>query len=179
MNRKLLTILLLLALPQFLRAESHWVLAQSTLTYHISHPLHDADGVSHAARGKGICNAGQCNFLIAVPVKTFDSGNSNLDLHMLEAVRGAEFPMVVVHFRLPEAALSSGTIHADLEIQFAGQTTEYKQVVFQRLVKGSEIQVTGTIPLKLSDFKIRRPELLGMPIKNEAPVRVDTTWRSS
>lgn len=176
MNKKLLTILLLLALPQLLRADSQWVLAQSTLTYHISHPLHDADGISHAARGKGICHAGQCNFLIAVPVKSFDSGNSNRDLHMLEVVRGAEFPMVVVRFHLPEAALSSGTIHADLEIQFDGQTAEYKRVPFQRVTKGTEIEVTGTIPLKLSDFKIPRPELLAMPIKNEVPVRVDATW---
>ena len=52
------------------------------------------DGVSHSARGKGICHAGECDFLIAVPVKSFDSGDSNRDLHMLQVTRGAEFPMV-------------------------------------------------------------------------------------
>ncbi|MGH9326378.1 MAG: YceI family protein [Terriglobia bacterium] len=175
-NKKLLALFLLFALPGLLRADSKWVLAQSTLTYHISHPLHEANGVSHAARGEGICHAGQCNFLIAVPVKSFDSGNSNRDLHMLEAVRGAEFPLVTVHLHLPEAALSSGTFHADLEIQFAGRTAEYNQVPFRRLVKGTETEITGTIPLKLSDFKIKRPSLLDMPIKNAVPVRVDTLW---
>jgi hypothetical protein len=153
------------------------MLAQSTLTYHISHPLHEADGVSHAARGKGICHAGQCNFLVAVPVKSFDSGNSNRDLHMLEVVRGAQFPMVILRLQLPEAALTSATIHADLVIQFAGQTAEYKQVAFQRVAKGNETEVTGTIPLKISDFKITPPSLLAMPIRDEVPVRVDTLWR--
>jgi hypothetical protein len=176
--KKILAAFLLLALPQLLRADSQWVLAQSTLTYHVSHPLHEAEGVSHAARGKGICHAGQCNFLIAVPVKSFDSGDSNRDLHMLEGVRGAQFPVVIVRLRVPEAALTSATFHADLEIQFAGQTAEYQQVPFQRVVKGNETQVTGTIPLKLSDFKIALPSLLAMPIKNEVPVRVDTLWRS-
>jgi hypothetical protein len=59
----ILAAFLLLALPRPIQADSQWVLEQSTLTYHISHPLHDADGTSHAARGKGICQAGECNFL--------------------------------------------------------------------------------------------------------------------
>ena len=58
----------------------------------MSHPMHEVDGTSHAARGKGICHAGQCDFLIAAPVKSFDSGDTNRDLHMLEATRGASFP---------------------------------------------------------------------------------------
>ncbi len=92
--KKMLIAVVLLALPNLFAADSQWVLKQSTLTYHVSHPLHQTDGVSHAARGKAICHAGQCDFLIAVPVKTFDSGDSNRDLHMLQVTRGAEFPMV-------------------------------------------------------------------------------------
>lgn len=178
MKRKTLALFLLLAFPRLLSAASQWVLSQATITYHISHPLHEADGTSHAARGKGMCDSGQCNFLIAVPVKTFDSGNSNRDLHMLEIVRGAQFPLVVVRFHLPEAELTSSSIPADLEIQFAGQTVDYKQVPFKRVAKGGQIEVTGTIPVKISDFKIKRPELLDMPIKDDVPVHVDTIWRS-
>lgn len=101
-------------------ANDQWVLEQATLTYHVSHPLHQVEGVSHAARGKGVCHAGVCDFLVAVPVKTFDSGDSNRDLHMLQVVRGAEFPMVTVRFQLPESAASESTVHTDLEVQFAG-----------------------------------------------------------
>jgi hypothetical protein len=50
------------------------------------------DGVSYAARGKGVCHDGQCDFLIAVPVKSFDSGGSNRDIHVVQVTRGAEFP---------------------------------------------------------------------------------------
>jgi hypothetical protein len=62
------------------QTNSQWILEQSTLTYHVSHPLHQTEGVSHAARGKGVCHAGQCDFLVTVPVKSFDSGDSNRDL---------------------------------------------------------------------------------------------------
>jgi hypothetical protein len=176
MLRKLLIGFWLLSLPGLAWADSQWVLEQGTLTYHVSHPLHQFDGVSRAAKGKGICHDGECNFLIAVPVKSFDSGDSNRDLHMLQVTRGAEFPIVSVRTRMPESDSTSATIHLDLEIQFAGQTVEYKQVPFQRSVQGNETRIMGTIPAKLSDFKIDPPTLLTVPIKNEIPVRVDLSW---
>jgi hypothetical protein len=114
--------------------------------------------------------------LIAVPVKSFDSGDSNRDLHMLQVTRGAEFPIVTVRTRLPESAAASATINADLEIQFAGQTVQYKQVPLQLETQGGEAHITGTIPATLADFKIDPPSLLTMPVKNEIPVRVDMTW---
>lgn len=157
-------------------ADSQWVLERSTLTYHVSHPLHQIDGVSHAARGKGVCQAGECDFLVAAPVRSFDSGDSNRDLHTLQAARGAQFPLVTVRSRLPEAELGSTTIHADLEIQFAGQTAQFKLVPFQLTKQGSQIQLTGSIPAKLSDFKIEPPSLLTFPVKNEIPIRVEMTW---
>ena len=174
--KKSLLILMLFALPAVARADSQWVLGQSTLSYHVSHPLHQVEGESHAARGKGVCKDGQCEFLIAAPVKSFDSGDTNRDLHMLQIVRGGEFPMVVVRTDVPEADLKSSTIHADLEIQFAGQTAHFKQIQFQMVNLGKEIRLTGTIPSTLTDFKIKPPELLAMPIKNEIPVSVDMTW---
>jgi hypothetical protein len=176
-QKKMLLAFLLVALPQFARADGQWVLEQSTLTYHVSHPLHQTEGVSHGARGKGVCHGGQCDFLIAVPVKSFDSGDSNRDLHMVQASRGAQFPLVTVRTRLPEAASASATIHADLEIQFAGQTAEYNQLPFQMEKQGDDIRIIGTIPARLSDFKIDPPSLLTFPVKNEIPVRVEMTWR--
>jgi hypothetical protein len=177
MNRKILIGFLFLALPVVAQTDSQWVLGQSTLTYHVSHPLHQTDGVSHAARGKGVCHGGQCDFLIAVPVKSFDSGDSNRDLHTLQVTRGGQFPMVTVRTRLPEDASASANIHADLEVQFAGQTVNYKQVPFQQATQGNEVRITGTIPATLSDFKIDPPSLLSMPVKNEIPVRVEMTWQ--
>src|SRR6202795_2873963 len=88
--------------------DSQWDLERSTLMYLVYPPMHESQGVSHAARGKGVCHAGECDFLIAVPVKSFDSGDSNRDLHMQQATRGAQFPIVSVRTRLPEGASSSG-----------------------------------------------------------------------
>ena len=177
MSKKILIAFWFLALPAVAQTDTQWVLAQSTLTYHVSHPLHQTDGVSHVARGKGVCHAGQCDFLIAAPVKSFDSGDSNRDLHTLQVTRGGEFPMITVRTRLSEDASASAIILADLEVQFAGQTAKYNQVAFQQVTQGNETRISGTIPATLSDFKIDPPSLLAMPVKNEIPVRVEMTWQ--
>src|SRR5271169_6110854 len=177
MNQRLLVAIVFVPLVALAQADRQWVLEQSTLTYHVSHPLHQSEGVSHAARGKGVCHAGQCDFLIAVPVKSFDSGDSNRDLHMIQVTRGAQFPMVTVRTRLPETASAQATLHADLEVQFAGQTAQFKQVPLQLVTQGNEVRISGTIPATLADFKIDPPSLLAVPVKNEIPVRLDMTWR--
>jgi len=175
--KRILLALVLAAPPAFAQSDAQWVAEQSTLSYHMSHPMHQVDGVSHAAKGKGICHAGQCDFLIAAPVKSFDSGDSNRDLHMIEATRGAQFPMVIVRTRFPQADTASATIYTDLEVQFAGQTVHYAHVPFQRTAQGDRLTISGTVPATCSDFKIDRPSFLTVPIKNEIPVRVEITWR--
>jgi len=179
MNKlKVIAPFILLALPSLAAADSQWILDQSTLTYHVSHPLHQVDGTSHAARGKGVCHDGQCDFLIAVPVKSFDPGDSNRDLHMVQVTRGAQYPMVTVRTRIPESMSGASEIRLDCDVEFAGQTAHYKDVPFQVSAQGNEKKITGTIPSKLTDFKIDPPTLLTMPIKNDIPVKVEVTWRS-
>ena len=166
-----------LALSLLAGGDSQWVLERSTLTYHVSHPMHESEGVSHAARGKGVCHAGECDFLIAVPVKSFDSRDNNRDLHMIQVVRGGQFPVITVRTRLPESAAANTPIRADLQLEFAGQTVTYKQVALQQSTEGGATRITATIPATLAAFKIDPPTLLAIPVKNEMPVRVDLTWR--
>ena len=175
----LLTLWLAGSSAAFSQSDKQWVLVQSTLSYHMSHPMHQVDGVSHGAKGKGTCHAGECNFLIAAPVNSFDSGDSNRDLHMVQVTRGAQFPLVVVRTRVPEQTPSSGTIYADLDAQFAGQTAHYNHIAFQKSTNGSDVRITGTIPATCSDFKIDPPSFLTIAIKNEIPVKVDMTWRAT
>lgn len=181
-NLPLLAVLLL-ALPvahaQANQPDQTWTLDQSTLTYHMSHPMHEVDGTSRAARGKGVCHAGQCDFLVAATVKSFDSGDSNRDLHMIQVTRGAQFPVVQVRFRLPQSALSSPTLDCDLEVQFAGNTAHYAHQQFHQTIEGDAHHITGVVPATLTDFKIDPPSFLTIPIKNEIPVRVDMAWHPS
>jgi hypothetical protein len=176
-HRTVFAALVAMASPLAGQSVEHWVLETSALTYHVSHPLHQTEGVSHAARGKGECRAGACEFLIAAPVQSFGSGDSNRDLHMLQVARGGAFPMVSVRTRLPEAAAALDTIYADLDVEFAGQQVHYVRVPFARMLDGAEVRISGTVPVTLSDFKIDPPALFGIAVRNDVPVRVEETWR--
>jgi hypothetical protein len=183
MKQGLLAILLLTLLgftPAHAQApDQTWSLDQSTLTYHMSHPMHEVDGTSHAARGKGVCHEGQCDFLVAAAVKSFDSGDSNRDLHMIQTTRGAQFPIIQVRFRLSQASLNSPTLDCDLEVQFAGNTAHYTHAQFHQTIEGAAHHITGVVPATLTDFKIEAPTFLTIPIKNDIPVRVDMVWHPS
>jgi hypothetical protein len=139
--------------------------------------MHEVAGASRSAKGKGECHAGQCDFLISVPINTFDSGDNNRDLHTLQVVRATQFPTVTVRTHLPEDMAASLTLYVDLEIEFAGQTAKYTHIPFQLTTQGPEAHISGTIPATLSDFKIDPPSLMALPVKNEIPVHVDMTWR--
>lgn len=176
MNKTPLLFFLPLALSPLYAADHYWNLKQSKLTYHVSHPAHDAEGVSRAARGMGVCHDGECDFLIAAPVKSFESGNANRDINLIQVTRGAQFPTVTVRTRLPESVASEAAIKADLEVQFAGQTAHFAQVPFEVTKQGNDRRISGTIPATLADFKIDPPTLLSTPVKNEIPIRVEMTW---
>jgi uncharacterized low-complexity protein len=177
MMRAFLVFLALLASSIAATAQAQYTLVKSSLTYHMSHPIHQVDGTSMDAKGKGSCGGAKCDFLIAAPVNSFKSGDSNRDLHMVQTVRGAEYPMVVVRTTVPNPIPPDGTIYADLEVQFAGQTAHYQHVAFQKTTSGNQIHITGTVPSTCSDFKIEPPSFLTVAIKNEIPVRVDMTWQ--
>ena len=77
--------------------------------------------------------------------------------------------------RLPEAALTlQPSTHP--EIQFAGQTAQFKQVPFQLATRGNEIKYRDN-SATLTDFKIEPPARLTVPVKNAIPVRVEMTRR--
>ncbi len=168
---------LLLPLTALAGQNSKWVLEKSELTYKVSHTLHSSEGTSRQTRGKGVCDESGCKFLAASPVNAFESGDTNRDLHMIETTRGAQFPMVTVNVAMP--AVPEGTdFAADLDIQFAGEKAQYPQVKFQIVDRsGESVHFKGVIPMKVTDFKIPAPSLLGISIKNDVPITVDMTWK--
>lgn len=173
--RRFLLLSLLGLLSIAARAEN-WVLNASTLTYHVAHRLHKVEGTSHASRGKGVCDAGGCQFLVAAPVNSFDSGDSNRDLHMIETTRGATFPMVKVSVTLSSVPPGE-SFTADLGVEFSGHNHAYPAVPFTVTSRANgALSFKGVIPLNVDDFKIPKPSLLGMAIKAEVPVDVEMTW---
>ena len=182
MNRTMAWLWLLLT-PSFgiaMDLKGNWALERSEITYTVTHPLHIVHGKSLKARGKGVCYSGHGDFHLGVLVKSFDSGDNNRDLHMLEVTRAGLYPLIDVKVKLADIGGKKAPqeLSADVTIQFAGKTKEYPKIKLQVVEwKEGVARITGTIPLTLKDFDIEPPSLMTMAVKNEVPVKLETSWR--
>jgi hypothetical protein len=155
-------------------AKTDWALTKGKLTYHVSFPLKSVEGVSENVKGKGHCEVDTCEFLIGSPVKSFESGDGNRDNHMIEVTKGGKFPVITVRLSVPKS-VSIKSFTGMAEINFGGEVHTYQVPVSGRSEGGATI-VSGKVPLKLSDFKMERPALLGVKIKDEVPVDFELRW---
>jgi hypothetical protein len=184
--KKILTLAILSLFPALVfggDSKANWKLIKSEITYTVTHPLHVVHGKSIAARGEGICYSdGICKFLVAVPVKSFDSGDNNRDLHMQEVTRAGLDPLIKVNVEIAKMTDKKAPqkLVADVDIEFAGKKAQYTKVELDVVEwKGDEAHVTGTIPLTLKDFDITPPALLTVAIHNEVPIKLDMWWGPS
>ncbi|GAB4443957.1 MAG: hypothetical protein OHK0011_26160 [Turneriella sp.] len=155
----------------------NWQLKEATTTYEVQHPLKTARGISRSAKGRVRCDKRSCEALLAVEVKSFDSGDSNRDLHMLETVRGALHPVLTVRSRFAPRLTAGGQLTVDLEIELAGQKSTVRGVSLQtELLTNRSLKVTGGFVIQLSAFGVERPSLLGMAIKDTVPITFESVW---
>jgi hypothetical protein len=96
---------------------------------------------------------------------------------MVQAVHGGAYPLVSVRAHL-DAEPAPPAFKADVTVDFGGRQEVYKGVSFQVADSTpNAFRVTGRIPLELSRHNVDRPSLLGVAIKDSAPVDLDVQWK--
>jgi len=171
-------IFLFLPTAEALSLNGNWVLDGGTVSYHGNWMVKSWDGVSKEVKGKGSCDQTGCEFLVAAPVQSFDSDNSNRDAHMLEEVKGAIHKMVIVHIDHVALSEKGDAVTADLEIELGGKKVRFPKAPFTLKPADSNLyRLTGKIPATLSQFQIDPPSLMGVSMSEEIPVTVDVVWR--
>ncbi len=161
-------------------SKEQWILEKSEISYVVTHPLHVVHGKSLSAKGKGVCYGRNCDFLVAVPVKSFDSGDNNRDLHMLEVTKAGLYPLIEVNAKTSEIHIGpkTKTLVADLEVSFAGKKVNYPKSIINILDwQSDEAHIGGDVILSLKAFGIVPPSLLTMPIQDAVPVKLDMFWK--
>jgi hypothetical protein len=156
-----------------------WSLNSGRLEFTAKHPLKTTHGVSESVKGKAACEKGTCDVLVGVPVNTFNSGDSNRDLHMMQVTKGASFPLITAKTKFKEEGfLKNGSLKADFEVRFAGQTIKVEGVPLKvEEAESGARKVSGIFPLSLKAFSIVSPSLLGMSIEDQIPVQFTSVWK--
>jgi len=140
---------------------------KSSLTYHVSHPMHEWDGISKEVAGavQTDDNSGLVTkVVISAKVSSFDSKNSNRDSHMLEVTDAIKYPSVT--FVSTTVKDNGATLDVTGKISFHNVSRE---VHFTAAAKpsGKNRQVTGNFVLLMEDFNIERPSLMLVKTDNE------------
>ncbi len=152
-------------------------LQSSKINYLVTYLIKKADGDSQASKGKGECNS-TCEFLIAAPIKSFQSKDSNRDANMLKTTKADKFPLVVARV-FTKNEITNGVLIADLEIEFSGVKHLYKNRPFKASLVENILKVDGSFDLLLEDHKVEKPSLLGVDIQNIVPISITAIWKKT
>ena len=168
--KKLIFILLF----QSLYAQSFvdFDLSKSFISYDGKHPAHNWTGVSKDIQGTFEINKQdltQSKVDLFVPVFSFDSKNANRDSNMLDVVEEYYYPFV--RFTSSKINKTENGFEVTGNLSFHGIIKELTIPV--NLEEDNQtVIVTSDFSIMLSDFKIKRPALLTIKIRNQVDLKV-------
>ena len=165
----LLVIALLLGTNLFAqdKVKVSCVKEESSITYAMNHPLHAWKGESKEINSIILADEARTTiYQVAVSAKvaSFDSKNANRDSHMMEVTEALKFPNVT--FVSSSVTIDGNNFSSVGSLTFHGIS---QPVTLQgKLTKeGNKMTVTGDFKLKLTQFKITPPSLMGIGTDDE------------
>lgn len=158
------------------KLSGNYELKKSHVKYLVTYMIKHAEGESVESRGKGECKEAGCEFLVAAPLKSFTSKDSNRDFNMLSVTKTDKFPLAVVHIKT-KSEISGGKMIADLEVEFAGMKKTYPGIVFTATPIADGFHVSGKFDLFPTKHNIERPSFLGVSIEENVPLTIEADWK--
>lgn len=150
--------------------------SKSTITYSASHPLHDWDGESKEVKAVIMADETKTKIFstaISVKVSTFNSGNANRDSHMIEVTEAIKYPAIT--FASTSISQTGNKLKVTGNMKFHNVTKVVTTTAEMKTIN-NHIIVAGEFDLKMTDFKIERPSLMGMPTADELKIKFDLTF---
>jgi polyisoprenoid-binding protein YceI len=150
--------------------------SKSSITYHLSHPLHEWDGISNDI--DGVVQFDDKSSVITkvaltTKISSFDSKNSNRDSHLLEVTEALKYPSVT--FVSTAIKDNGSSLEVTGKITFHNVTKDINFTAAS-ISKDKTRQVSGNFVLLLEDFKIDRPSLMMMKTDNEMKMKFSVEY---
>ncbi len=140
---------------------------ESSITYAMNHPLHAWTGESKEINSVILTDDARSTiFQVAVSAKvsTFDSKNANRDSHMMEATEALKYPNVT--FVSSSVTLEGGDFTSTGTMTFHG-ISQPVALKGKFTKEGNKLTFTGNFQLKMTQFKIDPPSLMGISTNDD------------
>jgi polyisoprenoid-binding protein YceI len=146
------------------------------ITYSMHHPLHSWTGTSKDVISVILSDENKKNITqvaVSVKVSSFDSQNANRDSHMIEVTEAIKYPNIT--FASTSIKQEGNKLNVTGNLVFHGitQIIEFTASV-EQLTNKSE--VTGNFPVKMSQFKIEAPSLMGMSTDDDIKINFKAVY---
>lgn len=137
--------------------------AKTKISYELRHPAHDVKAHSNELEVKIEYNKTTntiINAIAQVPVKSFDSRNSNRDSHAMELIEAIKYPYA--RFKSTKIVDSGDSLTIYGNLTFHGVTKNIT-ITGSKKIWGNKLVVTGKFAISLDAFQVERPKLLFVP----------------
>ncbi len=134
----------------------------SSIMYAMKHPLHSFDASSKDFKCIAAFDTETRKLslvAVMVAIKSFNSGNSNRDSHVIENTEALKYPNVT--FSAEDISYSGETVIAKGKMVFHGVTKPMIITGIQK-VAGNKMTLSGNAEVNMTDFGIKPPSLMGM-----------------
>jgi hypothetical protein len=151
-------------------------LREGTLTATVVHKLHEVHATTRQLEGRALVQPdGTARVQVRAKVASFDSGNSNRDVHIREVTHEPEHQYASVKgtlagVKIPLAAPLQTTLHASVELNGQKRPAE---IPVKLEPAGAGVRATFSFPLSLDAFKVERPELLFVKVDDTVVIAGD------
>ena len=147
-------------------------LDKSYISYDGKHPAHNWTGISNEIQGSFELNIQDLTLSkidLYVPVFSFDSKNASRDSNMLDVVEEYYYPYV--RFVSTKIHKKNNEFIVTGRISFHGITKEFV-IPVKYIMENNNVIIKSEFAIMLSDFKIKRPSLLTIKIRNKVDIKV-------
>lgn len=146
----------------------------SSITYVLRHPFHTVRGINRQVSSQITYSAGNITAVqVKTPVRYFDSGNKTRDKDMLKVTEAAKYPDVI--FTSTKITSQHNQLQVTGTLTFHGVA---KTIAFEatQQQENGRIVVNGEFRISLEEFKIKRPSVFGLAVKDEALIQFSMVY---
>jgi len=145
---------------------------ESSIAYHMVHKMHEFTGVSRNFKCVVdlAADSSKSRVYVKAAVAEFNSGNSSRDGNMVEVAEAAKYPNV--EFMSDSVRREGDDWRVYGKLAFHGVTKPINFNVKPENADG-KVRIKGAFKVSLTEFKIKRPSLLMIPVDDDMDIWID------
>ena len=161
-------MIIILILFLSLLSAQNFEIKDMKINYYGRHILHDWVGVSNDLKGRVLIDNDQSEHSVElnVPLRSFNSKNSNRDSNMLFATNALDYPKI--RFKSTSINIFKDSVSVTGNLYFHGVSKKIESTAKFELFNG--FSATGSFNINLSDYDIERPTLMLIKIDDEIKI---------